>query len=249
MDIEDLITDPNQVISFVGDWHGNWPVAEEVIKRLHTQDVEVIVHVGDFGIWHPWYDYLHKMTDLLRTLDMHLVFVDGNHEDFDWLLNNPTSEDGTRKLTDRIWHLPRGFSWEWASKKFVALGGAHSIDRKYRIPHSSWWPQEYINNGEAWLAKAHGDADVLITHDAPLEADIPFDSFDWIPEEDLRLSHEHRKIISDVAQHLMPRWLFHGHYHVNYFDKVFNEYTQVVGLDRDGSPMVLHTFTMLVGDL
>lgn len=42
-------------ILVTGDWHGNQPWAVNVLKRvpelLWDQDIKLLLHLGDFGIW------------------------------------------------------------------------------------------------------------------------------------------------------------------------------------------------------
>src|SRR5262245_45957967 len=113
-------------IAFAGDWHANTRWGISAIQFAAEQGAEVIIQLGDFG-----YEFRPAFLDgleraLVRT-GLRLLFVDGNHEDFPTLLRYPVRSDGLRRLTDRVWHLPRGFRWVWGGLRWLALGGAHSV--------------------------------------------------------------------------------------------------------------------------
>jgi len=44
------ITAPNKIL-FAGDWHGDaWAVAQ-MLEYAREQEVDVIIQLGDFGLW------------------------------------------------------------------------------------------------------------------------------------------------------------------------------------------------------
>lgn len=199
-------------IAFCGDWHANAWFASSVIRK-HGRG-SIVIQLGDFG-----YQFLTTFLDVIQEAaedsETLVLFVDGNHENFSKLYEYPIDADGVRRLRERVWHLPRGFRWEWDGVTFLALGGAHSVDRKAREPYLSWWPEEYLTRVDVERALEGGAADVMVTHDAPASFEIPGLSGDggWIPVEDLRASQQHREIMEGVVNHVRPRFLWHGHYH------------------------------------
>ena len=95
---------------------GNTYWAVKMIERIARESAaEIVVHLGDFGYWRmdpSTIKFISGQSRLLAAHDMTLVFVDGNHEDHDRLdALCIDSEVGLRKVTNRIWHLPRGFRW------------------------------------------------------------------------------------------------------------------------------------------
>src|SRR5690606_15654591 len=121
--LDDL--NPDCVLVF-GDVHS---VASQVTRACVEADrfgVKVLVQLGDFGIWSgsAGYNFLEQVQATLEAYDQLLLFVDGNHENFDNLYEYPVDEDGVRRVRERIWHLPRGLRWSWGGHRFGALGGA-----------------------------------------------------------------------------------------------------------------------------
>jgi len=99
-------------------------------QRELTREDFVIV-CGDFGIWHDcpeeryWLDWMSEKS-------FTLLFVDGNHENFDRLKNEFPTVDfhggKAHKIRDNIYHLMRGYVFDLCGKKFFAFGGASSHD-------------------------------------------------------------------------------------------------------------------------
>lgn len=234
-------------IAVVGDLHRNLKYALKCIKKAKLADVQVIVQVGDFG-----YDFqggfLKVLEVELAKADIILMFIDGNHEDFNWLYDREVSEDDVRRLREHIWHLPRNFRWQWQGVKFHALGGAHSVDRQQRTPMVSWWPQEHLTQVDYAVALESPEADVMITHDAPTQAPVPLGDASWIPAVDLHSAALHRTLLRDVVEVIKPKHLFHGHYHVRYEGKVDGTQYHGLGCDNmmfDRSMMIVDVLDLL----
>lgn len=230
-----MINEPD-TIAFVGDWHMNLRWAKGAVEYAAKQGARVIIHLGDFGTFsHP--SFLSILTRKLEEFDLVLYFVDGNHEDHQFLAQLSTQEDGTHRLTDRIFHLPRGYRWEWGGVTFLALGGAHSVDRMNRTPGFDWYPEETITSQQATQAIEGGPADIMVTHDCPSGVDIPdlgTQALQWPPEE-IRSSEQHRELLRTVVDAVQPALLYHGHYHTLYYATLplKTKKCTVVGLDCD----------------
>ena len=141
---------------------------------------DIVIVCGDFGIWHDneeeryWFKWLNNKP-------FTTVFVDGNHENFDRLYSDefPIVDfhgGKAHKIRDNIYHLMRGYVFEFDGKKFFCFGGASSHDisdgildradfdsdeefvatvkdwdrrwRMFRINHLSWWKQELPTEDE-----------------------------------------------------------------------------------------------------
>lgn len=142
-------------VAFAGDWHGNWIWARHAISYASDQGAETIIHLGDYG-----YDFTRTFLDsieaALRRTNLTLQFVDGNHEDFTRLYSWSVGDDGRREISPRVHHLPRGFRWELDGIRFLALGGAFSVDRRRRVLGESWWIEETITNEQIQAASSGG---------------------------------------------------------------------------------------------
>lgn len=213
-----------ELVAFAGDWHGSIRRAEAACREL--KHVSTIIHVGDFGYWTNipgTRKFLYRLNRVLEENDQVLLWIDGNHEDHSRiakLITDPVT--GLQPVTQRIWHIPRGHRWVWNNLVWMGLGGAHSIDRKWRTPGHDWWPEESLTDKDIEYASRPGPVDVMVTHDCPQGVDIPVlrgGSSQW-PREDVYASDIHRSILRTVVDDVSPRLLVHGHYHCRYHEQL-----------------------------
>lgn len=159
------------MIRITGDTHGDY----ERLKRFPpiTREDYVIV-LGDFGVvWSGTPDE-DAALDELDALGLTILFLDGNHENFDLLAKYPVSEwhgGKAQLLREHVIHLMRGQVYEIDGRRFFTMGGAQShdadviIDRddpnrkqkiknaerrcqSYRVKGESWWPEELPSEEE-----------------------------------------------------------------------------------------------------
>ncbi len=233
-------------VAALGDWHGNTRYAVKVIHRLGGIGVRRFVHTGDFG-YNFRTEFILALDEALRGYDADLIFVPGNHEDYDYLGSVTIDADGAGRIGDRIVYLPRGVRWSWEGQMWMGLGGAASIDRVGRIqdgPDRQWWPQELITPADVQRAITGGHVDILITHDAPASVHIAMPPFSWIPPEDEAAARNQRQLLDQVVEAVTPQLLVHGHHHLHLQTHAVtlsgHEYL-AVSLDCDGSPIEWNT--------
>lgn len=230
----DLRTPPRSAV-VAGDWHMNAKYAVRASDwAAEHYEADAIVHVGDFGYTFNR-NFVETLTERLKKNGQRLYFVDGNHDNHELLAGLPAAEDGTRPLSDSISHLPRGLRWEWNGVRFLAMGGAHSVDRQDRTPGVSWWPGERISLSDAHRATDLPDptADVMFTHDCPWGMNIRGLSPGMFPAAEIEESDRNRKVLLEIVNVVNPRWLYCGHYHVRQSGIAGNGRTRVEILDRD----------------
>lgn len=167
------------MIYITGDTHMPLDMAKLSLDRFPeqaglTKDDYVIV-CGDFGgVWDGrWHD--HKCMKDLEARNFTTLFIDGNHENFH-LLNRMPMEvwngGKVHRVGKGVLHLMRGQVFALEGMTFFTMGGGYSIDRAYRTPGRSWWPEEMPSDAERREAMAnlarHGySVDVILTHAAP----------------------------------------------------------------------------------
>lgn len=232
-------------VGIVGDWHGDHRAAVAALKGLKTEGITVVYHVGDFGFW-PGRDGVKFLRGLERQLDMYgqTIYVTmGNHDDYPQVDALPVSEDGLRWATEHIAVMPRGYRWNVSGRSFVSLGGAPSINFPDLKEGISWWREEAITMGDVYRIAEGGQAEIMITHDAPngitpLEQMMSETRREWSPEG-LQYADQGRALMTQAVLSVKPKMLFHGHYHKDYIEETtFEDYdgtfdTTVVGLNRN----------------
>lgn len=162
------------MIYITGDTHS------EVHSRLNQRffpatENDYLIICGDFG--GAWNDspYERHWMRWLNERPFTTLFVDGNHENFDYLAEFPITEWNGGKVQffrDKVIHLMRGQVYTIEGHTFFTMGGAssHDIDAGildpddpnflskvkilnrsrslYRVNHLSWWKEELPSDEE-----------------------------------------------------------------------------------------------------
>lgn len=233
-----------RLVMVAGDWHRNQRWGPSAVHAgcaaLGNQSPKIILQLGDFGIWAGEWGarYLRALDDALAGEDAQLVFIDGNHEDFNVLGRLRSTQEDLIQVKERIWWGTRGSRWEWQGKTWLALGGAVSVDAATRRQGFTWFPEEEISPADAAKVLLGGKADVMLTHDCPSGVHHTFDpSPPWWDDRDLARSDRHRELLQGICELVQPSLLLHGHLHRAYSRKEDFGWGQaeVAGLDMDGT--------------
>lgn len=207
-------------IAIAGDWHATTWWARDCITSLPA-DVTLLVHLGDFGLMGPMRDdYIAAVNEAATNCGVEVWVIAGNHEDYDWLGQLPVDGDGIAQIAAHVLVLPRGYRFVIERVVFCAVGGAVSVDQGQRTPGVTWWPQEEITESEADRISGDGHADVMLTHDAPLDAHPPSlpnaDLIAWAGVAVADKAYLHHRRLQGICDALTPRRLLHGHFHSRY---------------------------------
>jgi hypothetical protein len=244
------MADPKKIM-MVGDLHGNTGWARTLIGRapelLHDEPFRLLLQLGDFGIWPGRIDYIPELSKALDRAGAIMWFLDGNHEDFPKLarlraLSGAADDELAPVDPDRrIWHVPRGYRWNWNHLDWLAVGSGVSLDRARRAEGASWWPQEEITAEETQRIRAGRQVDVMVSHDVPtsvmtvLRPQLP-EAPGWWEERDFIRSGANQARLQLILDAAMPDHLFHGHLHHAHRYTMRAAYGKVAvrGLDADG---------------
>lgn len=163
------------MIYLTGDKHGDRSFFESSQdSELHPGDFLIIC--GDFGYLFGDTPREHQFLDWLEAEKPYtILFVDGNHENFDALAGYPvdTWHGGQiHRLRRNILHLMRGQVFTIEGRTFFTMGGGYSRDRKTRIKNLSYWDAELPSAEEyaealANLYAHNNTVDYIISHTIP----------------------------------------------------------------------------------
>lgn len=157
-----------------GDTHGD----RFLFSRLVLENRgEILLVAGDCGLVFKNTPEEARFLDALEKEDITILFVDGNHENFDALSAYPveTWRGGkVHRIRDNIFHLMRGQIFRIEGQTFFTMGGAYSRDRAMRIEGLSYWREELPSREEYEeaarnLALHRFSVDYIVTHTAPRE--------------------------------------------------------------------------------
>ena len=207
------------MIFITGDTHGDIDYRKLLaLKERNLSYDDYLIICGDAGICWSIRDSAYFLS-LYNAIGCTIIYVDGNHENFSMLNELPLVEyKGAvmHQVDEHIFHVLRGEIMTLEGKTFLCIGGAVSIDRFYRTPYVSWWPEEEItfydiDNALSNLSKVNNKVDYVITH--CVDTDTVMKAF-----------HFHRDVCTDQLKFVdevvdYKHWYF-GHYH---FDRKISD--------------------------
>ncbi len=166
------------MIYITGDTHGDINRFSDVFLPNESEwnENDYLIVCGDFGFIFFDDEREKEQLDLLENKPYKILFVDGNHENFNAIFRYPIEEwngGKVHRIRKNIFHLMRGQCFTIEGKKFLAMGGAYSIDRAMRQKDISYWDAEIPTNEEYKVAsdtifRNDKKFDYIITHTAPM---------------------------------------------------------------------------------
>ena len=230
------------MIYVTGDTHGDFERFQEEYfpeQKNMTKDDFVII-CGDFGgVW-DGSKRERRQLDRLEQLPFTLLFVSGNHENFDRLAKYPVEEwngGKIQRIRPHVIHLLRGQVFQLEGHRFFTMGGGKSHDiedgilnpfaqdfqeqyvlyrgmgARFRVNHRTWWKEELPSPQE------YNQARETLEHinwsvDYIITHCAPNSILDQLGDR----SYEHDQL-TDFLEEVISKaqfryWLF-GHYHDN----------------------------------
>ena len=161
------------MIEIIGDTHADINKLLSALQGLCENDYLIVA--GDFGFVFRNDKKEELVLDALEKMKVNILFVDGNHENFDALNTYPIviwNGGKTHEIRNNIHHLMRGQIFSIDGKRVFTFGGAFSEDINQRIKGRTWWPEELPSESEYEEAqtnlKNNGmKVDIVITHQLP----------------------------------------------------------------------------------
>ena len=227
----------NKII-FYGDIHGAFGSFGYKIRR-EASDAHII-QVGDFGLgFHKPNYYKNELTSLSQILtqtNCHLYVIRGNHDDPSYFTetNNPFGLANITLLADYS-------ELELLGKSILLVGGAVSVDRRFRIEGKSWWSDEDFNlKLEHEFPYKDRQYDLVVTHTRPgvCGAFKGFDNIKYWCDQDPDLINdliEESQKLDYLYERTKPKLYIYGHFHKS--DTTKYEETEFKCLNIDESYM------------
>ena len=217
------------MIYITGDCHADWRKfsTESFPEQKDMTRDDFVIVCGDFGLWHDnsteqwWFKWFEEKN-------FTLLFVDGNHENFDRLYGDEFEVvdfygGKAHKIRENIYHLMRGYIFELEGKKFFAFGGASSHD---------------INDGILNLEDYNNEKELIKTYNRLTRAGklVRINHLSWWQEEipsndEMELGKQNLAdngnkvdyIISHCCPQMVAALLSRGYYKADKLTDYFNE--------------------------
>ena len=158
------------MIWFLSDQHGGERIGELTKYLEEATEDDLLIILGDLGLKFRDTEENRAFDELVLSSKKKIAFIDGNHENFDYLEAFPIGERygaPVRVLSENVVWLLRGYIYKIEGKSFFVFGGCRS-GAKWK-PLGLWWPQEAPTEGEltrayANLKAANNKVDYVLTH-------------------------------------------------------------------------------------
>ena len=217
------------MIWLCGDTHGEkdfWKVEQFFDAMEDYEEVtkdDYLIILGDAGVCWDGGIADSVVQELLHNLPCTVLWIDGNHENFDEIEQYPVEGWHGGKvqfIREDIIHLMRGQVFEIEGKTFFTFGGGNSVDKRERTPYITWWPQEMpseeeYEEGLRNLEKVDWSVDYVLTHTCP-EYIAHLLVTDVYPEEG-----ELQRYFDEISQQLEFDTWFFGHWHLDQTEENF----------------------------
>lgn len=232
-------------ILLAGDIHGDLAHSQYLVRTAKKEGCQAVFVCGDWGYWEhtqPGVDFCDRLDLYCNINNIPTYFLDGNHDKTSLLVasyHDQTDAEGFMLVRPYLRYAGRGHRWTWDGVRFIALGGAWSVDKQWRIeeerrknkPESLWFPEEEMSDDD--MAKILVDTDpvdVMLAHDKPRGSNPGWNRKDLpecVPNQDrLQLA----------INTLDPKLFFHGHLHYSYRETYRHS---LVGSDDVGEVTVI----------
>lgn len=216
------------MILLTGDTHGDanrFYEIKELCRRLSTEPKDVLIILGDVGLNYSGGNRDYAVKKILASISITTLCIHGNHE------NRPQNiasykmkewREGTIFYEEEFPNLlfaKDGEIYNLEGQKAIAIGGAYSVDKEYRLKRNwGWWEDEQPNKEtkeyvEIQLEKVDWKIDIVLSHTGPLKYE-PVELFlNFIDQSKVDKSTE---IWLDLIESKLnyKHWYF-GHYHAN----------------------------------
>jgi hypothetical protein len=224
-----------------GDFHANAAnelrsITKRSLINKYQQDkfdnIKYHIILGDAGfLWQG--NEINELRNIKVLADrpFPVLCVMGNHDPVLGRSDLPETDIGIGEKVivvslqnPFIAYLKRGRVYTIENCKFLVLGGALSIDKEYRIPHISWFEQEYWSETEKnnlfHMLKKDKKFDYVLSHTGPNrinETIKPLQRVGLLPIFFDEVAALNERIDCKIA---CKQW-FCGHWHVDkyYYDR------------------------------
>jgi predicted phosphodiesterase len=118
-------------VYIAGDTHGTYDVNKILKLKPHINADDYLIILGDFALCRDNGPSDRKVRNFWNIIKAHILFIDGNHENYTLLNSYPVTEKfggKVHEISGHITHLMRGQVFTIENKTFFTMGGAASRD-------------------------------------------------------------------------------------------------------------------------
>lgn len=194
------------MIYFLSDFHGGECIGELNKYLDEADDSDLLIILGDIGLKFRDTEKNREFDELILSAKKKIAFIDGNHENFDFLETFDMGERygaPVRVLSENVVWLQRGYVYEIDGNSFFAFGGCKSSD-KWKLMGLHWTQEapteEQITRAYANLKARGNKVDYVITHKYERGGGTT-------------VTHELRELCDYIIENVSYKMWYAGHWH------------------------------------
>ena len=229
-----------------GDIHGKPTRVIDFAKKMKLKKNDCVVILGDTG-----FNYYKNERDASlkehtnNEVDCDILCIHGNHEANPEYMNTMKEKEWRGGVVyyeencPRILYTKDGEVYDFDGKTAVALGGAYSIDKEYRLMMNWMWHSdeqmapEVMRRCEENLERVNWKVDYVLSHTVPLSAEPTEFFMEGVDQSTVDKTMENW--LESIKNRLtFERW-YAGHYHCDVVkcDNINIMYYEVKELGKD----------------
>lgn len=208
-----------------GDTHRGFERVEALCADESTTKDDVLIILGDVGINYFLDEKDYELKCNLSALPITLLCIHGNHEERPFLIDGYEEREWHGGIVYAEQEFPNllfakdGEIYDLCGEKAVAIGGAYSVDKEYRLMNGLNWfsseqPDDEIKSYvESQLTKANWCVDYVFSHCAPGRFEP---RWAFVPGKNQALIDKTtEKWLDTIEQRLDYVEWYCGHYHID----------------------------------
>lgn len=208
-----------------GDTHGNFVRLDAFCRRMETVREDTMIILGDAGFNYYLDERDIRKKEYAGTFPATILCIHGNHEARPRRIPTYQERDyhGGRVLYEEaypnILFAMDGEVYDFDGYSCIAIGGAYSVDKQYRLAHGwGWWPDEQPDSEirervEEKLSVMENKVDIVLSHTCP---------FRYQPVETFLSGIDQSKVdkstelwLGEIESRLDYRKWYCGHFHIS----------------------------------
>jgi len=226
------------MIYITGDTHGDFKRVIAFCDFVRSSKDDTLVILGDVGINYRYDKNEYNRKRALNKLPVTLLCIHGNHEmrpesiksykEIQWSGGTVYAQEEFPALL----FAKDGEIYELDGKRCIAIGGAYSVDKPYRLAHGWNWfadeqPSDEIKQRvEERLTAENWQVDAVFSHTCPFKY-MPIEIFDRSIDQDI-VDNSTEHWLDTIEGKLDYKHWYCGHFHTEkLIDKVrfmFNDF-------------------------
>lgn len=212
------------MVYITGDTHKRFKRIADFCERMETTTDDIMIILGDAGINFSGGERDRYDKEFLSCLPITLFCIHGNHEMRPYEIPGYKETEWHGGIVYQEEKYPNilfakdGEIYDIAGKKTIAIGGAYSVDKEWRLKmNAGWWeseqPSEEIKKYvESQLKKVNWNVDVVLSHTTPWKYE-PRETFIKSLDQS-KVDDSTERWLDTIEEKLNYSKWYAGHFHI-----------------------------------